>query len=828
MKRALLFVLLIITNMAFSQNVDFTKKNFPNDPKGLKKALDSIKAGDKYYVMAPEWRFNAIPYYLSANKFNPNNALLNYKIGYCYLTKYSAFKTRAIPYLEAAFKLNQSVAPNIHYLLGEAYQLNMDWDRATQEYNAYMQSLDSKTNAKQIADAKRKIDECKNGALLVKNPVSVFIDNLGPNINTQYPEYGPLISADETTLMFTSRRPSAKGKLADDAGLYYENIYMANYRNGQWLPATNIGEPVNHAGEHVATAGLSPDGKILYIYKNENNGDLYQTFLEGGEWTKPQKIGGKINTKYRETSLSLAGDNKTLYLVSDRPGGFGGKDIYKVTLNDKAKWTEPVNLGPTINTQYDEEGADIQADGKTLFFSSKGHNTMGGFDIFKSTYDSGKWSEPVNLGYPVNTPDDDVFISVSKNGKHGYYSSARTDGKGETDIYKVTFLGPEKPVVVSSEDATLAGGNADVGIDNALNFAGKLLCSDESAKPLPDIIIGLVDTAGIVIDSAETNEFGSFLFHNVTPDKRYDFAVFIKPGNIPSCPKIKITDRDGNLIKEIQLNGQGKYKFTVLAADTLEIKHLTANDSQLRFRLKAGLVDENSKPISAVRVKMADNAGKVLFAVTTDSSGIFTFTNLPLDRAYMVEIDTTDSHLTAFHRVFLTDSKGNVIRELKFGKDYKFNVLPADYNKMGDVEVYDPWLAALNMKNNKKENNLSIIENIYFDYQKSDILPAAETVLNKVIQVMQASPDLKIELDAYTDSRGNDAVNLKLSQKRADAAVAYMVQHGVSKGRVTGKGFGKAHPLNKCGDPKVHCTEEEYAVNRRIEFKISKITSKDK
>ncbi len=192
-------------------------------------------------------------------------------------------------------------------------------------------------------------------------------------------------------MIFTSRRPAQGVKIADD-GLPYENLYISLFRNGNWLPATNMGEPINLNTDHEATAGLSPDGQILYIYEDYHNGDIYQSVLEGGEWTKPQKMGGKINSRYRETSLSLAADNKTLYLVSNRPGGYGGQDIYKVVLSDKAKWGEPVNLGPTINTQYDEEGADIQADGKTLYFSSKGHNTMGGYDIFKSTYDSGKWS----------------------------------------------------------------------------------------------------------------------------------------------------------------------------------------------------------------------------------------------------------------------------------------------------------------------------------------------------------------------------------------------------------------------------------------------------
>ncbi|MGP8216732.1 MAG: OmpA family protein [Bacteroidia bacterium] len=829
-----IFILLFTFNFSLfalhsiaQTNVEFTKKNFPNDLAGLKKAKDSLREGDKYYsIKAAEWHIHAVSYYLAANKFNPNNAMLNYKIGACYLSRFSPFKTMAIPYLEAAYKLNPNVAKDIHYVLGQAYHFDMQWDKAIQEYNAYLLTLDQKKNAAQIADTKKKIDECHNGIELVKHPARVIIDNMGPSINTQYPEHGPIITANESEMIFTSRRPAQGVKIADD-GLPYENLYISLFRNGNWLPATNMGEPINLNTDHEATAGLSPDGQILYIYEDYHNGDIYQSVLEGGEWTKPQKMGGKINSRYRETSLSLAADNKTLYLVSNRPGGYGGQDIYKVVLSDKAKWGEPVNLGPTINTQYDEEGADIQADGKTLYFSSKGHNTMGGYDIFKSTYDSGKWSEPENLGYPVNTPDDDVFFTISANGKHGYYASIRKDGYGETDIYKITFLGEEKPMALSTEETLLAGNvsGTDVILPPAKNnFGGKLIWGDGSAKPLANVIIALIDTTGKVVDSVETNEFGSFLFYNVVSDQQYDFKLFLTPSNMPPCPKLYVTDRQGNIIKEILLTVAGAYEFKLLASDSLNIKRMGVDDPQLRYRMRAGLVDGDNKAISSVKVKMHDNTGKVVLSTVTDSSGIFTFNDLPMDRTYMVEIDTTDSKLSGLHKVFLTDGHGHIIRELKFGKDYRFNVLPADYRKMGTIDAYDPWLAALNLKNSKKENKLSIIENIYFDYQKWDILPAAATTLSKVVQVMNADPTLRIELDAYTDSRGNDQFNLQLSQKRADAAVAYMVQHGISKTRVSGKGFGKAHPLNKCGDPNVHCTEEEYAVNRRIEFKITRTT----
>jgi len=229
--------------------------------------------------------------------------------------------------------------------------------------------------------------------------------------------------------------------------------------------------------------------------------------------------------------------------------------------------------------------------------------------------------------------------------------------------------------------------------------------------------------------------------------------------------------------------------------------------------MKAGLVDENKKPLNAVKIKLNDRRGNTLFSTMTDST-------------YIVELDTTDTKLNGLRHLYLTDARHHIIRELILGRDFKFKVLPSDYNKIGKVSVYDPWLAALNLKGTRKESDMNIIENIYFDYLKWDILPAAANTLSKVVDVMQKDPQIKIELDAYTDSRGSDDANLKISQKRADAAVNYMVQHGISKTRVSGKGFGKAHPINNCGDPKVHCTEEQFAQNRRIEFKITRAKQK--
>ncbi len=443
--------------MSAQQSVAFEKKNFPNDVKGFKQAMDSIEAGQKYYKMGPSRYYMAIPYFLAAERFNPDNDQLNYLIGLCMISHNSAFKTNALPYLQKAYKLNPAVTPDIHYLLGRAYHLDMEWETAKQEYSSYLQTLDQKKNPDQIADTKKKIEECNNGEILVKTPSRVFIDNLGTNVNTQVPEYSALISADESELIFTSKRPNTiGGKIDEEGGQFMEDLYVSYYKNGAWSQATDMGAPIN-TDENDATAGLSNDGQTLYIYRGSNGGDIYESHLKGVTWTKPEKLSNKINTDAQETSVSLGPDGKTLYFVSDKPGGFGDKDIYMSTQDAKGRWQEPVNLGPVINTKYAEEGVSMQADGKTLYFSSKGHNTMGGYDIFKSVYSNGHWSDPENLGYPINTPDDDVFFSISASGKHGYYSSVRKEGHGENDLYMITFLGPEKPVVQSNEDDLLAG-----------------------------------------------------------------------------------------------------------------------------------------------------------------------------------------------------------------------------------------------------------------------------------------------------------------------------------------------------------------------------------
>lgn len=242
----------------------------------------------------------------------------------------------------------------------------------------------------------------------------------------------------------------------DPANQYFEDLYQTNYISGKWTPPVNMGKPIN-TEDHDATAGLSPDGQKLYIYRFTHGGDLYECELKGDHWTEPERMNKNINSDGHESSVSLSFDGKKLYYISDKEGGIGNRDIWFSTMDVKGKWGPSTNLGAPINTIYGEEGVFIHPDGKTIYFSSQGHNTMGGYDIFKSEFKDGKWGEPENLGWPINGPDDDVFFVISANGKHGYFAATKADGQGEKDIYKITFLGPDKPLAMSSEDNLLAG-----------------------------------------------------------------------------------------------------------------------------------------------------------------------------------------------------------------------------------------------------------------------------------------------------------------------------------------------------------------------------------
>ncbi|MBI3135685.1 MAG: OmpA family protein [Bacteroidetes bacterium] len=453
MKKILLLHLFGIIGLnAWLQDVPFDKALFKERKEEFKVAEEELKTGDALYLGFPADHQAAVGHYLKANAFNPNSADLNYKIGICYLN-FDKYQMKT--YFEKAYNLKPTVSPDILYYLGWCYHLDGNWTKAIEYYNMFA----GKATAPELGELKtaafKKIQECKNGQLLESKKARVWIDNVGNQINSEYPDYAPVISTDEAIMIFTTRRPETEDMAF---GGYFEDLYVSKRTDGVWSKATPIGKPVNVRGQHDATIGLSPDGHTLYVYNDDRgNGDIYESVDEDGAWTQPKLMEKTINTDGHEPDASLTFDGKRLYFTSDKPGGIGGHDIYYSDWDDeKQRWGDAVNVGNVLNTPYEERSVFIHPDGETMYFASKGHNTMGGYDLFYSKLVNGAWTTPVNLGPPLNTPDDDVQLVVAGNGRFGYCSSYRSGGYGEKDIYVITFLGPEKPPVLSNEDNLIA------------------------------------------------------------------------------------------------------------------------------------------------------------------------------------------------------------------------------------------------------------------------------------------------------------------------------------------------------------------------------------
>lgn len=519
MKKIIILIILLTSFKLNAQNILFEKTFFPNKKKELSEAKRNIKLGDSYFDLGEGMYESALEFYLPAQAFNPNNALLNYKIGKSYLNTNK--KHNAFIYIETAFKLDSIVAEDIFYMLGQILQLKYEFDKSIHYYNEYKKILKKniKDNIAIIKEVDKRIKESNSGKDLVAHPRNVTITNLGGFVNTKHPDYKPIINADESVLIFTSRRENTKGGQKDlQDSMYYEDIYITTNQKGEWSTPINPDKPLN-TEFHDAAMGISPDGQRMLVYKGENGGDIFECRLEGDKWSEPVALGKNVNTEFKETSAAYSFDGRTVYYASDKTGGYGGKDIYMVKADKKGKWGIPKNLGKTINTPFDELGVFMHPDGKTIYFSSKGHNTMGGFDIFQSVYENGAWEKPKNIGYPINTTDDDVFFSISASGLHAYYSSAKPGGFGEQDIYKITFNIDKKDTL--SKDTS----NIIIQKSNQLTILKGMVMDEITLAPLKAIIEITDNVKNEVVSTFESNSITGKYLVSLPSGTNYGIAV---------------------------------------------------------------------------------------------------------------------------------------------------------------------------------------------------------------------------------------------------------------------------------------------------------------
>jgi tetratricopeptide (TPR) repeat protein len=415
-----------------------------------------VQAEAAYYFDSKDYK-KAYELYDKLYTQVPKNFDYKFRLAYSSLF-YPEKKARAVELFEDIKKTDKS--PDVDYYLAKAYHVNYKFDEAIKSYESYITIKGTKLSKEDqafIEDSKLGIINCTNGKELIAKKIIADIKNIGAPINTEETEGVPIISADESIMIYTYAGKNSTGGLLNDMlkpdkeeGTYHEDIFISTRSNDStWNQPIGISSINTNAND--AAVALSPDGQTLFSFVSDvkNPGDLYASNLNGTDWSKPEKLNTNINSEFWEGSCSITADGRYLYFASERPGGLGGRDLY-VSEKVNGEWAPAVNLGPSINTQYNEDAPFIHPDGITLFFSSEGHKSIGGYDIMYSIKKDNAWIEPLSMGIPLNTTEDDRYYVINAKGDVGYFSSNRggAGGKGQQDIYTVTpgILG-EKPIL---------------------------------------------------------------------------------------------------------------------------------------------------------------------------------------------------------------------------------------------------------------------------------------------------------------------------------------------------------------------------------------------
>lgn len=653
-------------------------------------------------------------------------------------------KERASKYFLRVFRQAPNYRFDIEYWIGQSFQFGLDFGKAIEYYELYQQKLRKRADYSgrdkiPVSDVDRRIVECKNGQEFVANPKPFSIVNIGREINSEFDDYAPVLNESETELVFTSRRRdgNVNADVFED-NKPYEDIFYAVKENGKWKRASNIGSSIN-TQFHDSNLALSSDGKTLFIRKDVNGGDIYFcTRQADGSWSSPEPLEGDVNSSFTEASVSITKDGKTMYFSSDRPGGLGGTDIYVTTKNNAGEWSKVKNLGPKINTPDDEDSPFIDYDSKTLYFSSKAGKGMGGFDIFKSNLLDAKkneWSDPENLGYPINTPDNDIYYVGTKDGK-GYYSSTRENGLGYEDIYFITTNPPkdEKPV-----EKLLP-----------LNYIVKIL-DKESKQPL-DASASLTAVPDQESVAARTMEPGTIEFQVNNP-KAQDYQLSVS--------------MDGYISQNLTVHLEGA---SVLGGSDGKLVELIREDekpvekkvSPLVYNVR--VVDADSKQPLAAKVSLLGVDKKTIDAKKKEL-GSFDFQINPAVKDYQLSAEM-DGYIFQTIKVQLPGTGKNGESESKL------------------IELKKLVVGAR-----------SILRNIYFDYGLATFKEESYNELNKLENMMKQNAALSIEISGHTDNVSSAPFNLRLSQKRADAVKNFLISKGINKSRITAIGYGEERPI---------------------------------
>ncbi len=685
-----------------------------------------------------------------------------------------------------------------------------------------------------------------------------FSDEVEPfhwPINTDFND-GPVSFNAEQNIMFITHIDLFNNK--DKKFVNRSKLYFSTLKENKWSKVKPF--EYNSDGYSIAHASISDDGLRLFYASDMPGGqggmDIYVSEKDAENWSPPKNLGSKINTAGEEVFPYIRKDG-VLYFSSNGHSGFGGLDVFYATTN-KGKFSNVKNLGALLNSSTDDFGIIFSDDNTTGYFSSDRSGGKGSDDIYSFTAlntmlnVSGKIVISQNIGNPLKNA---TVKLLSEEGK--VLNTTTTDNKGffkfedidpdkkylvkldDNDPEFVTkakyYLADEKEILIRETGIDGKGGkfvfrnlpadpNAlpEISSDGGITLAGNLLVGKNSTKPLANTRVNLLNENGELLQTVYTNFFGSFVFTHLPANQNFLVKVEENDTELPPNTKIILTNKSG---KEMQVTASGKkgsFKFSFLAADKNTLKLMIVEDIELRIDFKGKFLSDDKTPLANSIVNLVNDKGEILQVTRTDAFGAFKFENLPAEQNVLFTFDENDPQLKNFKKLFLIDTKGAVIKEIvRKNGSFKFTILPSDKQKLGIVYVDDPWLKVLQLKTSIKKENLTIIEKIYYDFGKFEVTSDASKILDKVIDIMEKDPLLIIEISSHTDSRHSSETNMNRSEQRSGAAVEYILNNGISKDRISGKGYGESQLINKCADG-VECSEDEHAKNRRTEFKVSR------
>lgn len=540
MKYIVTTIALALGLFATAQNVEFKSSNFKDDKDGYKNATEAIKKGDEYFdlgnaaffdVKSPGLNFElARIEYDKAQKFNPKNAELNYKIGVCLANGSNIEK--CIPYLKEAYKLDPECNPFLNFYYAYALQLDGDFAGAKKAYETFAASYKKADNYSKFVTKRKR--ECTEAISAFASPIRAWVDNV-KELNTEFNEYGPSITTDGSEIVMSSNRPN--GHTANEIGGYDDDIYSSTLEKGKWSKPSALTGGINTESDDVSN-NLSYDGTKMLLHRVvDGQCDIFESNLVGANWSDPKKMASAISsTRANERFASYSPDGWSIYFNRDNASRSNGYEVMYSSMQSKIqKNFMGAQMISTVNSKFNEGPVYIHLDGETMYIASEGTGSIGGYDIFVSKNINGTWSKPKNMGYPINTQYDDFFFSGTANGKYAYIASNRAGGLGGFDIYKVTFWGTEKEPVMATEDyllASIVNPIADNTIEESVEVKKKsftvfkgITIDAISRKPVEAEIEITDNTSGKMIETFTTNSATGKFIITLASGKNYGIAV---------------------------------------------------------------------------------------------------------------------------------------------------------------------------------------------------------------------------------------------------------------------------------------------------------------